>query len=582
MYGSVRTESDEIEEAARYVVNAASGLDHVAPRNTKAAKAAYGLSKRLKVIVQDGVVPLLLILTFFERPRWCQKLEECTCRYKVDEGCDRPTFDVRYLSTAAKLSLESCLFCVVAAHQLCSRIALGGRFYWHDDFKYQLVALFTAICANAVFGAAQTIRNSKLETIAFFVASYVRLGIFISYSSDVRSQLRLAGHILPHFLRVGSLIALMTFFYAWFGVVMFPATSTEGREYFPNLRDAAWQLLILITTANFPDIGLPAFLTNRWSMLFFASFVIVGCFFLMNLLLATVYNVYTEERGKFEQRAKARADDNLNLAFEVLAGNGGDIPVETMHCLFDELNRHHEVTYIDAERAIFLVGELDQSSDNRIDRQEFDALCSVLRLESRDEKMRLDGPPGPVASFVRGRPFEYLIDGLLVVNALVIAWQTKDALQGTTASETSAEESSSSIWEGVETMFAGIYLLEMVFKIWAIPDYWYQGRHQFDAAVTLASVLSVIIVAFTSVNTVLRYVLMVRLLRLVRLLAAIPEFRVIGSAKIKFQCRSFVGRNSLFSDSRVVRSRSCDHSCRDKKILENFWIFLHFYLFILF
>ena len=41
---------------------------------------------------------------------------------------------------------------------------------------------------------------------------------------------------------------------------------------------------------------------------------------------------------------------------------------------------------------------------------------------------------------------------------------------------------------------------------------------------------------------------------------------VDNSAEIKFKFQSFVGLNSVFSDRRVVRSRSCDHSCRDKKI----------------
>ena len=56
-----------------------------------------------------------------------------------------------------------------------------------------------------------------------------------------------------------------------------------------------------------------------------------------------------------------------------------------------------------------------------------------------------------------------------------------------------------------------------------------------------------------------------------------PESPVAPSAEIKFIFRSFVGLNFVFSDSRVVRSRSCDHSCRDKKKFLRFFLdFLHF------
>ena len=55
---------------------------------------------------------------------------------------------------------------------------------------------------------------------------------------------------------------------------------------------------VTLTTANFPDVMLPAYERNRWpATLFFGSFLALGMFFMMNLLLATVYNTYSEERA---------------------------------------------------------------------------------------------------------------------------------------------------------------------------------------------------------------------------------------------------------------------------------------------
>ena len=47
---------------------------------------------------------------------------------------------------------------------------------------------------------------------------------------------------------------------------------------------------VTLTTANFPDVMLPAYERNRWpATLFFGSFLALGMFFMMNLLRATVW-----------------------------------------------------------------------------------------------------------------------------------------------------------------------------------------------------------------------------------------------------------------------------------------------------
>ena len=91
-------------------------------------------------------------------------------------------------------------------------------------------------------------------------------------------------------LRVLALVGILVCFYAWFGVVIYPPdASAEGRLELPGFTEAAWQLIICLTTANYPDVMLPAFVANRWGgIAFFGSFMVLGFFFLLNLVLATV------------------------------------------------------------------------------------------------------------------------------------------------------------------------------------------------------------------------------------------------------------------------------------------------------
>ena len=60
---------------------------------------------------------------------------------------------------------------------------------------------------------------------------------------------------------------------------------------------AYYRMLILLTTANFPDIMLPAYDKNFWNCLIFISFLIIGLYFLSNVLLANVFS-------KFNKRLK--------------------------------------------------------------------------------------------------------------------------------------------------------------------------------------------------------------------------------------------------------------------------------------
>ena len=59
--------------------------------------------------------------------------------------------------------------------------------------------------------------------------------------------------------------------------------------------EAYFQMLVLLTTANFPDIMLPAYYRSYWNSLFFIVFMCFGLFFLTNILLANIF-------GKFRER----------------------------------------------------------------------------------------------------------------------------------------------------------------------------------------------------------------------------------------------------------------------------------------
>lgn len=127
-------------------------------------------------------------------------------------------------------------------------------------------------------------------------------------------------------------------FYAWIGVVIF-SNSEEGTMHFPNLIDAMWTLWICITTANYPDVMMPAYNKNRLATLYFIFFMVINFFFMMNVVLASVVNAYDndlEERKAKLARVTAR---NLNNAFDLLdSDKTGKIDRHTVMGVFYILN----------------------------------------------------------------------------------------------------------------------------------------------------------------------------------------------------------------------------------------------------
>lgn len=528
--------ADEYDKAATLVCDALEGVIHKQPLETELATLAYHVHLQIVLIVKDLLVPALLLMTFFERPWWCSGAE-CECTWDPEDpfACPTPTFDVWYLSDSARAWFEAFVLAAAFAHQCVLRVALGPTNYWLED-GHVFVALVGAIAANSLY-ATSWFRVLLGDAV---VLPYLRLLVYVAYSTDVQSQLRLVHRIMPHYLRVGSLIALLVLCFAWAAVVIFPNTVdgppspySEGDTYFSNLREGMWHMFILITTSNNPDVWAPAYTKNRWSCAMFIIFLLVGFFFLTNLLLATVYNVYNEEQDKLEAEAQANREKNLRRAFEMLTGPARDyIDTPSIRGLFGELNQHREVMYINDVRSELLLNALDHASESRIDFDDFVKLCSVLQLDMK-RPTTVRGNRGRLKRLVTSRKFEYFIDLLLVLNCVVVAVQTRDELYGVNPS--ADEASTGYIWAVVETGFAGVYALEMIAKFYALGlrEYFRLKSNAFDCIVTTSSVATVAVVFYPNAYNdpvLIKIVLMIRLARLLRLLVHVPEFQVIGES----------------------------------------------------
>ena len=88
-------------------------------------------------------------------------------------------------------------------------------------------------------------------------------------------------------------ILIYVFYFAWMGNRLFAGT-IEGVETFSNMNDSFFYMFTLLTKANFPDVMLPSYGQDRRNSIFFITFLVIGVFILLTLLVAIVYSAYQE------------------------------------------------------------------------------------------------------------------------------------------------------------------------------------------------------------------------------------------------------------------------------------------------
>ncbi|XP_037102560.1 two pore calcium channel protein 2 isoform X11 [Syngnathus acus] len=166
---------------------------------------------------------------------------------------------------------------------------------WDEFRKNKWLMSYTIVTSVSIIDWVLSISmvcDEKMRVRRFF-----RPFFLLQNSSLMKKTLKCIRRTLPEIASVILLLALHLCLFTMIGMLLFPKTedplkNEEWKLYFRNLSTSLTSLLVLLTTANNPDVMIPAYSLNRGYAIFFVSFSVIGTYCLMNLLTAIIYNQF--------------------------------------------------------------------------------------------------------------------------------------------------------------------------------------------------------------------------------------------------------------------------------------------------
>lgn len=303
-----------------------------------------------------GVVIFInLMLAFVEYPISLTLSADVHYREKVWHANDPPC--------GVTESIE--LLCLICFLVDCSfkMYLLGWRRFikkpWLIVYSLMIAISFVDVGVSLSFCTSREDPSTRSLLYTIRVRRYCRPIFFLLSSTIMKKFFKAVALTLPQIFSVLSLLVLHLYVFAMIGLLVYPRPTSysshlsngtkpdviplinttnplinitynsnvtyshyaqlEGKKYFSSVTQAFVSLLVLLTTANHPDVMMPIYQFNRFSSIYFIVFLGIGTFLILNLLIAATYNQF---KGFFQNSLQSsffRRRVAFRAAFSLLA-----------------------------------------------------------------------------------------------------------------------------------------------------------------------------------------------------------------------------------------------------------------------
>uniref|UniRef100_A0A8C8RNU5 Ion transport domain-containing protein n=1 Tax=Pelusios castaneus TaxID=367368 RepID=A0A8C8RNU5_9SAUR len=401
--------------------------------------------------------------------------------------------------------------------------------FWKDtkNICLMIVILMTLIDL-IIYGA---LKISDINSVRW--SRFLRPIFLINFaeSRQIRRVFRSIRNTLPEITYVFLLFMFSVLMFSLMALKLFGhrnLQTMEGAPYFTNYLDIVFDMYVLVTTANSPDVMMPAFDFSWWYSLFFITYVVINTYLFMSVFLAVVYNNYRKHlKNEIRQLAYMKRHKMVE-AFNILKVQEGTEFV-IKEAQWKQLVRLVAPDISTSHREL-LLRVSDEEQKGYVDKKSFVRLADLLNIQVIAVKIqshplerwlpRVYNSAGSlfVRRMVQHKGFVWAFDVIILINAIFIALDEENPLISY-----------------AEWVFLSLYLLEILLKLYTYEPRMFFAKTQFwnwfDTSIIIAALIATILnpVRLSSSASqynsqqVLDIVFILRVLRLIRIVDSIQR-----------------------------------------------------------
>ncbi|XP_051939895.1 two pore segment channel 3 isoform X2 [Hippocampus zosterae] len=413
--------------------------------------------------------------------------------------------------------------------------------FWKDPKNICMIAILALTLADMIIYGA-------LHAAGCYALRWSRvlrplLLVNVTEGRQLRRAFRSIRNALPQIFSVFLLFIFSILIFSLMALKLFSKRdlkTSDGSPYFSNYADAVFDLYVLVTTANSPDVMMPAYDASSAFAVFFIVYILVNTFIFMSVFLAVVFNNY-KKYLKEEVRQLVRAKRHkMARAFAVLQEHrhqGGDGEPLVSRAIWSRLVRLVQPNISHAHTEL-LWSVSDDRNRGAVDKRAFVQLADLLNIQVMTLKSRphplgrlcpafyRSAPSRLLRRLVRHRAFAAAYDLIIVINAVFIGLDEDKPSVG-----------------NAEWAFLALYLLEILLKLYVVEPRSFFAAHRFwnwfDTIIVVCALVATVVNAalessggYTS-RQILDIVFILRVLRLIRVVDSVKRFRTIINTLIR-------------------------------------------------
>lgn len=430
--------------------------------------------------------------------------------------CEAPAVPSLRLDVYVHATLEL-LALVMVAFELCMKLRWLG---FHTFIRHKRTMVKTCVLLLQFVEAIVVLIR---QTSHMRVTRALRPIFLVDcrYCGAVRRNLRQIFQSLPPFIDILLLLLFFMVIFAILGFCLFSPNTSD--PYFSTLENSLVSLFVLLTTANFPDVMMPAYSKNRWSCVFFIVYLSIELYFVMNLLLAVVFDTFNGvEKMKFKSLLLHKRSA-IDHAFQLLVSRQRPMGVSLKQ--FDGLMRFYRPR-MSARDRFLTYKALNTSGAPHLSLQDFYKFYEVTGLKwkaRRSGEYWFDDLPHTtflifkgINLLVKSKAFQYAMYVVVAINGVWILVETFTLNSGFSWSRLVP-------WSYI--VFLTIYGVEVLLKVTGLGPmaYFSSGWNLFDFSVTVFAFLGLIALAFN--KEPFYFIVILRPLQLLRLFKIKQRYR---------------------------------------------------------